>query len=80
MLENHKYQHPTAPQGGRGGKWKEDAVKLVVCIGVKEGGAPGRNPYIYIYIYTSVFPYSLKGGSIVRHRNCKAKIGLESPT
>ena len=30
MLKNHKCQHPT--QGG-GGKQKEGAVKLVVCIG-----------------------------------------------
>ena len=33
MLENHKCHHPARPQGGRGGKQKADAVKLVVCIG-----------------------------------------------
>ena len=76
---------PHSTTGGRGGKWKEDAVKLVVCIGVKDGGGRGATIHIYIWLYilythTSVFPYSLKGGSIVRHRNCKAKISLESPT
>ena len=29
MLENHKFQHLTGPQGWDGGKQKEDAVKLV---------------------------------------------------
>ena len=33
MLDNHKCQHLTGPRGGRWGKQKEDAVKLVVCIG-----------------------------------------------
>ena len=33
MPENDKCLHPTGPPGGRGGKQKEHAVKLVVCIG-----------------------------------------------